>query len=174
MVRLSDVVQRLASQDYAVETPQFTQVDEIGDMAQAIRIFRENGLARQQLEQQRDADWAIRELLARMTQRLQGCETIEDVIKVAELFAPNIAPTIPGKLYILDTDPWQMRCVAQWLAPPGRRRPFHPTTAGRYVGDSAIRRCRANPISPAIICRRRTPASRSAYRLSPRAKPSGC
>ncbi|MCJ8602284.1 HAMP domain-containing protein, partial [Klebsiella pneumoniae] len=103
VVRLSDVVQRLASQDYAVETPHFTQVDEIGDMAQAIRIFRENGLARQRLEQQRDADWAIRELLARMTQRLQGCETIEDVIKVAERFAPNIAPTIPGKLYVLDT-----------------------------------------------------------------------
>lgn len=117
VVRLSDVVQRLASQDYAVETPHFTQVDEIGDMAQAIRIFRENGLARQRLEQQRDADWAIRELLARMTQRLQGCETIEDVIKVAERFAPNIAPTIPGKLYVLDTDPWQMRCVAQWLSP---------------------------------------------------------
>ena len=53
VVRLSDVVQRLASQDYAVETPQFTQIDEIGDMAQAIRIFRENGLARQRLEQER-------------------------------------------------------------------------------------------------------------------------
>ncbi len=119
-------MQRLASQDYAVETPHFTQVDEIGDMAQAIRIFRENGLARQQLEQQRDADWAIRELLARMTQRLQGCETIEDVIKVAELFAPNIAPTIPGKLYILDTDPWQMRCVAQWLSPAGETTSFAP------------------------------------------------
>ncbi|EPZ6101892.1 diguanylate cyclase, partial [Klebsiella variicola] len=126
VVRLSDVVQRLASQDYAVETPHFTQVDEIGDMAQAIRIFRENGLARQQLEKQRDADWAIRELLARMTQRLQGCETIEDVIKVAELFAPNIAPTIPGKLYILDTDPWQMRCVAQWLSPAGETTSFAP------------------------------------------------
>ncbi|HBR2735664.1 TPA: diguanylate cyclase [Klebsiella pneumoniae] len=126
VVRLSDVVQRLASQDYAVETPHFTQVDEIGDMAQAIRIFRENGLARQRLEQQRDADWAIRELLARMTQRLQGCETIEDVIKVAERFAPNIAPTIPGKLYVLDTDPWQMRCVAQWLSPAGETTPFSP------------------------------------------------
>jgi hypothetical protein len=54
------------------------------------------------------------------------------VIKVAELFAPNIAPTIPGKLYVLDTDPWQMRCVARWLSPPVRRRPFLPTTAGRY------------------------------------------
>lgn len=44
VVRLSDVVHRLASQDYAVETPNFNQIDEIGDMAQAIRIFRENGL----------------------------------------------------------------------------------------------------------------------------------
>ena len=126
VVRLSDVVQRLASQDYAVETPQFTQIDELGDMAQAIRIFRENGLARQRLEQERDADWAVRELLARMTQRLQGCESFEDVIKVAERFAPSIAPQIPGRLYILDTDPWQMRCVAQWLSPPQETDVFHP------------------------------------------------
>ena len=76
VVRLSDVVHRLASQDYAVETPNFNQIDEIGDMAQAIRIFRENGLARQRLEKERDADWAIRELLARMTQRLQGVRTL--------------------------------------------------------------------------------------------------
>lgn len=126
VVRLSDVVQRLASQDYAVEAPRFTQIDEIGDMAQAIRIFRENGLARQRLEQERDADWAIRELLARMTQRLQGCESFEDVIKVAELFAPNIAPAIPGRLYILETDPWQLRCVAQWLSPPDEPEVFYP------------------------------------------------
>lgn len=126
VVRLSDVVQRLASQDYAVEAPNFTQIDEIGDMAQAIRIFRENGLVRQRLEQERDADWAIRELLARMTQRLQGCESFEDVIKVAELFAPNIAPEIPGRLYILDLDPWQMRCVASWLSPPDEPALFHP------------------------------------------------
>jgi diguanylate cyclase (GGDEF)-like protein len=126
VVRLSDVVQRLASQDYAVEPPQFRQIDEIGDMAQAIRIFRENGLARQRLEQQRDADWAVRELLARMTQRLQGCESFDDVVKVAELFAPNIAPDIPGRLYILETDPWQMRCVAQWLSPPDEAEVFYP------------------------------------------------
>ncbi|MGO3909935.1 HAMP domain-containing protein, partial [Huaxiibacter chinensis] len=83
VVRLSDVVHRLASQDYAVETPNFNQIDEIGDMAQAIHIFRENGLARQRLEKERDADWAIRELLARMTQRLQGCESFDDVPNVA-------------------------------------------------------------------------------------------
>ncbi|TCW16361.1 diguanylate cyclase (GGDEF)-like protein [Raoultella sp. BIGb0138] len=149
VVRLSDVVQRLASQDYAVEPPHFTQIDEIGDMAQAIRIFRENGLARQRLEQERDADWAIRELLARMTQRLQGCESYEDVIKVAELFAPNIAPGVPGRLYILDADPWQMRCVAGWLSPPDEPAVFYPDNCW------AVRRGQSHPPvngEPDIAC----------------------
>ncbi|EPO4108872.1 diguanylate cyclase [Enterobacter cloacae] len=139
VVRLSDVVHRLASQDYAVETPNFNQIDEIGDMAQAIRIFRENGLARQRLEKERDADWAIRELLARMTQRLQGCENFADVINVAELFAPNIAPGIAGRLYILDRDPWQMRCAAEWLSPEGEKNPFHPDECW------AVRRGQSHP-----------------------------
>ena len=125
VVRLSDVVHRLASQDYAVETPNFNQIDEIGDMAQAIRIFRENGLVRQRLEKERDADWAIRELLARMTQRLQGCENFADVINVAQLFAPNIAPGVAGRLYILDRQAWHMRCAAEWLSPQGKTDPFH-------------------------------------------------
>lgn len=149
VVRLSDVVHRLASQDYAVETPNFNQIDEIGDMAQAIRIFRENGLARQRLEKERDADWAIRELLARMTQRLQGCENFADVINVAELFAPNIAPGIAGRLYILDRDPWQMRCVAEWLSPDGQNIPFHPDECW------AVRRGQSHPPvngEPDIAC----------------------
>ena len=149
VVRLSDVVQRLASQDYAVETPNFNQIDEIGDMAQAIRIFRENGLARQRLERERDAEWAIRELLARMTQRLQGCENVNDVINVAELFAPNIAPGIAGRLYVLDRDPWQMRCVAHWLSPTGEEATFHPDECW------AIRRGQSHPPvngEPDIAC----------------------
>ena len=149
VVRLSDVIHRLASQDYAVETPNFNQIDEIGDMAQAIRIFRENGLVRQRLEKERDADWAIRELLARMTQRLQGCENFEDVINVAQLFAPNIAPGISGRLYILDRDPWQMRCVAQWLSPEGKQEPFHPDECW------AVRRGQSHPPvngEPDIAC----------------------
>ncbi|ENB7194631.1 diguanylate cyclase [Enterobacter bugandensis] len=139
VVRLSDVVHRLASQDFAVETPNFNQIDEIGDMAQAIRIFRENGLARQRLEKERDADWAIRELLARMTQRLQGCENFDDVINVAELFAPNIAPGIAGRLYVFERDPWQMRCVAQWLSPADDEATFHPDACW------AVRRGQSHP-----------------------------
>ncbi|MFS9435690.1 diguanylate cyclase [Citrobacter sp. C348] len=149
VVRLSDVVHRLASQDYAVETPNFNQIDEIGDMAQAIRIFRENGLVRQRLEKERDADWAIRELLARMTQRLQGCENFADVINVAQLFAPNIAPGVVGRLYILDREPWQMRCVAEWLSPQGKADAFHPDECW------AVRRGQSHPPvhgEPDIAC----------------------
>lgn len=149
VVRLSDVVHRLASQDYAVETPNFNQIDEIGDMAQAIRIFRENGLVRQRLEKERDADWAIRELLARMTQRLQGCENFADVINVAQLFAPNIAPGVAGRLYILDREPWQMRCVAEWFSPQGKADAFHPDECW------AVRRGQSHPPvhgEPDIAC----------------------
>lgn len=149
VVRLSDVVNRLASQDYAVEAPDYRQIDEIGDMAQAIRIFRENGLVRQRLEKERDADWAIRELLARMTQRLQGCESVEDVLNVARLFAPSIAPGIAGRLYLLEQDPWQMRCAAEWLNPQGEPDPFHPDQCW------AVRRGQSHPPvngEPDIAC----------------------
>ena len=149
VVRLSDVVNRLASQDYGVEAPDYRQIDEIGDMAQAIRIFRENGLARQRLEKERDADWAIRELLARMTQRLQGCESIEDVLNVARLFAPSIAPGIAGRIWLLEHDPWQMRCVAEWLDPQGDADPFHPDQCW------AVRRDQSHPPvngEPDIAC----------------------
>lgn len=149
VVRLSDVVNRLASQDYGVEAPDYRQIDEIGDMAQAIRIFRENGLARQRLEKERDADWAIRELLARMTQRLQGCESIEDVLNVARLFAPSIAPGIAGRIWLLEHDPWQMRCVAEWLDPLGDADPFHPDQCW------AVRRGQSHPPvngEPDIAC----------------------
>ncbi|PNU05691.1 diguanylate cyclase [Novosphingobium guangzhouense] len=118
VMTLSDVVNRLADQDYTVETPAFTQVDEIGDMAQAIRIFRENGLERQRLERERDADWAVRDLLARMTQRLQGCESVSDLFGVVRLFAPRIAPTLAGRLYTLDNRMKLMVCAAEWRGSP--------------------------------------------------------
>ena len=126
VVTLSDVVNRLAEQDYDVETPAISQVDEIGDMAQAVRIFRENGLERQRLQKQRDADWAVRDLLSRMTQRLQGCESVDDLYRVVQLFAPKIAPELAGRLYILDVRQGRMACAAQWQEPHGSDIAFNP------------------------------------------------
>jgi HAMP domain-containing protein len=46
VVRLSNVVNRLAAQGYAAVPPDYDQMEEIGDMAQALGVFRENGLGK--------------------------------------------------------------------------------------------------------------------------------
>jgi diguanylate cyclase (GGDEF)-like protein len=126
VVRLSDVVGRLAAQDYGVEPPDYNQIDEIGDMAQAIRIFRENGIERQRLEEERTADQAMRGLLSRMTQRMQGCDTMQDLERVVERFAPEIAPKLAGRLYRLDEARNIMVERCSWLSPVHSRPEFSP------------------------------------------------
>jgi diguanylate cyclase (GGDEF)-like protein len=127
VVRLSDVVTRLAAQDFEAIPPEFHQVDEIGDMAQAIRIFRENGLERQRLEQERDADRMMRDLLSRLTQRLQGCDSSADLVDVVRRFAPEIAPDFPGRLYIHDIRRNAMVQACDWLSPAYSRTEFPPS-----------------------------------------------
>lgn len=126
VVTLSDVVTRLAAQDYDAVPPKLDQVDEIGDMAQAIRIFRENGLERQRLERERDVDRVLRDLMGRMTQRMQACDTIADLIEVVARFAPRIAPDYAGRLYLLDTSRQVLVEVCAWLDPTHSRPEFAP------------------------------------------------
>lgn len=126
VLRLSDVVGRLAAQDYAVEPPTFDHIDEIGDMAQAIRVFRENGLERQRLEGERNGDVAIRDLLSRMTQRMQGCDTLTDLREVVRRFAPEIAPAMAGRLYLLDESRNAVVEACNWLEPKRSRGEFAP------------------------------------------------
>lgn len=126
VIKLSDVVTRLAAQDYAAEPPLFQQVDEIGDMSHALRVFRENGLARQQLEQERDADRAVRDLLSRMTQRMQSCDTTDDLRHVVERFVPEIAPQLAGRLYLFDRSRNAMVVASSWLDPVGSSDEFPP------------------------------------------------
>ncbi|MDF0486687.1 diguanylate cyclase [Sphingomonas sp. H39-1-10] len=124
VVRLSDVVTRLAAQDYATEWPHYPQVDEIGDMAQALRGFRENGIVRQRLEKERDADRAVRDLLSRMTQRMQRCDSVQDLTGVIERFAPEVAPRLAGSFYLFDPERNAMQVAAQWHGPVRSRDAF--------------------------------------------------
>ena len=117
VVRLSDVVNRLAAQDFAVEPPAYDEIDEIGDMAQAIRVFRENGLERQRLEEERNADRAVRDLLSRMTQRMQGCDMLADLREVVQRFVPEIAPELAGRLYLVDQTRNAVVESCSWLSP---------------------------------------------------------
>lgn len=126
VVRLSDVVNRLAAQDYAAEPPDYDQIDEIGDMAQALRVFRENGLERQRLERERDEDRVMRDLLSRMTQRMQGCDTTHDLTGVVERFVPEIAPGLAGRFYLLDEPRGAVVEICSWSAPMHSRVEFPP------------------------------------------------
>lgn len=126
VVRLSDIVNRLAAQDYAVEPPVYDDIDEIGDMAQAIRVFRENGLERQRLEAERSADLAKRSLLSRMTQRMQECETMHQLERVIESFVPKIAPSLAGRLYLFDGAQNLLLEACSWLAPVHSIAEFSP------------------------------------------------
>jgi len=117
VVKLSDVVNRLAAQDFAAEPPDYEHVDEIGDMAQALRVFRENGIERQRLEQERDADRATRDLLSRMTQRMQSCDTVVDLTRVVQRFAPEVAPDFAGRLYLLDRERDAVVEACSWREP---------------------------------------------------------
>lgn len=127
VVKLSDVVTRLAAKDYDAEPPQYEQIDEIGDMAHALRIFRDNGIERQRLERERDADRTMRDTLSRMTQRLQGCEAIDDLKQVVRRFVPRIVPEFAGRLYLLDRDRNAMVEACSWQSPCFSVNEFAPT-----------------------------------------------
>ena len=127
VVKLSDVVNRLADQDYAAQLPEISQIDEIGDMAQAIRVFRENGLQRQRLEAERDADRFIRDVLSSMTQRMQSCDTLDDLQKVVQRFVPEIMPGRAGRLYMLDNKRNAVVEACSWLDPQHTLEEFPPS-----------------------------------------------
>ena len=127
VVRLSDVVSRLAAQDYGVEPPAYDQIDEIGDMAQALCVFRENGLERQRLEGLQAADLTMRSLLSRMTQRMQGCDTLPKLERVIESFVPQIATGLAGRLYLFDEERNALVEACSWLGPVHSTAEFPPT-----------------------------------------------
>src|SRR3569623_1854266 len=128
VVKLSDVVTRLAEQDYAAELPKIGQIDEIGDITKAIEIFRDNGLERQRLEAQRTADIAMRDMLSRMTQRLQGCDSMSDLPRIVTRFAPEVVPSRAGRLYLLDERRNAVAEACNWLDPVHSQREFAPTS----------------------------------------------
>ncbi|GAM03020.1 sensor domain-containing diguanylate cyclase [Novosphingobium sp. MBES04] len=93
-------------------------------MAQAIRVFRENGIERQRLEAVQEAERASRALLARMTQRMQGCDTLDALTDVVRRFVPEIVPGFAGRLYVLDPDSNRLEETGNWLDPQHSGRAF--------------------------------------------------
>lgn len=67
------IVNRLAIQDFAFEVPTNRRRDEIGDVNDAIEIFRANGLERDRLDAERRRDQLTKYLILQMMHRLQAC-----------------------------------------------------------------------------------------------------
>jgi diguanylate cyclase (GGDEF)-like protein len=117
LAQMSNVVHRLAEQDYGVDIPNDTRRDEIGEMTRAIRIFRSNGMVREQLEQERAQDHRVRDRISRMMHRMQGCGSEEELAEVVACFAPQIFPDLAGRLFAFDAASGEIVSLAHWQEP---------------------------------------------------------
>lgn len=127
LTRMTGIVKRLANQDYAVEVPTDRRRDEIGDMTQAIQVFRENGLERERLEAERLQDQRAKDSILQMMHRLQACETRSELAEVVACFAPQTFPEMAGRLYVLDEDRNALSLAGSWLDPEYSSDEFAPT-----------------------------------------------
>ena len=125
--RMTGIVMRLARQDYAVEVPKPVRRDEIGDMTQAIQIFRDNGIERERLEAERQADQRAKDSLLQMMHRLQACETLDELAEVVVVFAPQTFPDLAGRLYVYEPDRNALALAGSWLSPKHSATSFPPT-----------------------------------------------
>lgn len=117
LTRMTGIVTRLARQDYAVDVPIDLRRDEIGEMNQAIHIFRENGLERDRLDAERRADQQTKDLILQMMHRLQACQSQAELADVVSRFAPQIFPDLAGHLYVLNDSRTVLSKVGTWLDP---------------------------------------------------------
>lgn len=127
LTRMTGIVNRLAQQDYAVEVPMDARRDEIGEMTEAIHIFRENGLERSRLDAERRADQHTKDLILQMMRRLQACETQADLAMVSARFLPQIFPGMAGQLFLLNEGRTALGEVARWLDPVNSFTAFPPS-----------------------------------------------
>ncbi|MBB2974232.1 diguanylate cyclase (GGDEF)-like protein [Mesorhizobium sp. RMAD-H1] len=117
LMRMSGIVGRLAKQDYTVEVPIDRRRDEIGEMNQAIEIFRANGIERERLDAERRVDQHTKDLILQMMHRIQACQSQEELTGVVVRFAPEIFPDIAGSLYVLNESKTSLTRAGLWLEP---------------------------------------------------------
>ncbi|MBB4171984.1 hypothetical protein FHX09_005881 [Rhizobium sp. BK538] len=79
---MTGIVNRLAKQDYDVEVLPDSRRDEIGEMNEAIQIFRDNGLERERLDAERRRDQKTKDHILQMIHRLQACQQHEEFAEV--------------------------------------------------------------------------------------------
>ncbi|AUW46657.1 Diguanylate cyclase (plasmid) [Rhizobium leguminosarum] len=115
--QMSGVVRRLAKQDYTVELLADGRRDEIGDMNDAIQIFRDNGLERDRLDAERRKDQQIKDLILQLMHRLQGCQDEAELAPVVARYAVQIFPELRGHLFVMNEGRTVLSAAGTWGAP---------------------------------------------------------
>ncbi|MDQ0319523.1 diguanylate cyclase (GGDEF)-like protein [Pararhizobium capsulatum DSM 1112] len=136
LTRMTGIVTRLAKQDYAVEVPLDPRRDEIGEMNEAIQIFRANGIERDRLDAERRLDQQTKDFILQMMHRLQACQAQSELAEVVARFAPQIFPNLAGHLYVLNESHTSLALVGTWLDP------HHSTLSFESSACWALRRGR--------------------------------
>lgn len=119
LIRMSNIVNRLARQDYDVDVPNEGRQDEIGEMNQAIQIFRNNGLERERLDAERRKDQRVKDLILQMMHRVQACQNQNELADVVARFMPQIFPAIAGRLLVSGDHGSTLDSIGQWSDPAG-------------------------------------------------------
>jgi diguanylate cyclase (GGDEF)-like protein len=117
LLEMSGIVQRLAKQDYAVEVLVDGRRDEIGDMNEAIQIFRDNGLERDRLDSERRRDQETKDQILQLMHRLQACRQESELAPVVALFAGQLFPELSGHLFVMNDGRTTLTASGTWGQP---------------------------------------------------------
>ena len=146
LLQMSGVVQRLARQDYTVELLADSRRDEIGELNQAIQIFRDNGLERDRLDAERRKDQHMKDLILQLMHRLQACNNEAELSPIVALFVQQIFPDLGGHLFIMNEGRTTLRSSGTWGEPQRSTTDFpsiqcwgvrrgRPHVSDRHYGD---------------------------------------
>lgn len=127
LTKMSGVITRFAERDYDADLPDDQHRDEIGEVTQALRLFRRNSIEREKLERERDEDRRIKDLIARMMHRMQGCDVEAELADVVACYAPQIFPDLAGHIFVFDHVRGRMTSIGRWLEPRLSLPDFGPT-----------------------------------------------
>lgn len=124
LLQMSGIVRRLAKQDYDVEVLTDGRRDEIGDMNEAIQIFRDNGLERDRLDAERRKDQQTKDLILQLMHRLQACYHEAELAPVVSLFATQIFPNLDGQLFVMNDGRTALTAASSWGGPARSKQAF--------------------------------------------------
>ncbi|MBN9332910.1 MAG: diguanylate cyclase [Devosia sp.] len=117
LLEMSGIVRRLARQDYDVKISNTGRRDEIGDMSEAIQIFRDNGLERERLDAERRKDQETKDRILQLMHRLQACRQESELAPVVALFAAQLFPELSGHLFVMNDGRTTLAASSTWGQP---------------------------------------------------------